>query len=181
MILVCVHCTYTWEIQQNRFRAPQPAEAWNSTYYASSPGPVCPAATSGRGDEYTIDEDCLNLNIWSAANSSDAKLPVAMWSYPAESTAADALFDGGGMADKGVVFVNYNYRAGSFGWLAHPELSAERYAETGVNSSGNWGMLDQQAALKWIVGPPLTRCAPPPNSSSPSEWAAAPGMCACHG
>ncbi|KAJ4391040.1 hypothetical protein N0V93_004653 [Gnomoniopsis smithogilvyi] len=134
---------------ENRFRPPQPAGVWNSTYFASSFGPVCPVATSGDND-YTINEDCLNLNIWSAANSSDAKLPVVMWSYPALSTAADALFDGGGMADKGVVFVNYNYRTGSFGWLATPELSAERYAETGVNSSGNWGMLDQQAALKWI-------------------------------
>ena len=55
------------------------------------------------------------------------------------------------MADKGVVFVNYNYRTGAFGWMAHPELSEERFVETGVNSSGNWGMLDQQAALKWIV------------------------------
>lgn len=73
-----------------------------------------------------------------------------MWSYPAESTARDALFDGGGMADKGVVFVNYNYRTGSFGWLATPELSAENLATVGHNSSGNWGMLDQFAALKWI-------------------------------
>lgn len=119
---------------------------------------MCPVSTDGNNN-YTINEDCLNLNIWSAANSSDAKLPVVMWSYPALSTAADALFDGGGMADKGVVFVNYNYRTGSFGWLATPELSEERYAETGVNSSGNYGMLDQQAALKWIVSfdPP-----PPP-------------------
>jgi hypothetical protein len=50
----------------------------------------------------------LNLNIWSAANSTDAKLPVVIWSYPAYSTAADDLFDGGSMADKGVVFVSYN-------------------------------------------------------------------------
>ncbi|KAK5081128.1 hypothetical protein LTR70_009144 [Exophiala xenobiotica] len=69
---------------------------------------------------------------------------------PAQSTAADDLFNGGGMADKGVVFVNYNYRTGSFGWLAHTELSQERLAATGVNSSGNWGMLDQFAALQWI-------------------------------
>lgn len=66
------------------------------------------------------------------------------------STAADALFDGGGMADQGIVFVNYNYRTGPFGWLAHPELSAEFEKVTDSNSSGNWGMLDQFAALKWI-------------------------------
>jgi carboxylesterase 2 len=134
---------------QNRFKAPQPAEPWNNTLHAASFGSVCPSATSG-DNNYTIDEDCLNLNIWSAANATNAKLPVVMWSYPAESTAADALFDGGGMADKGIVFVNYNYRTGSFGWLAHPELSKEFLLETGHNSSGNWGMLDQFAALKWI-------------------------------
>ena len=89
------------------------------------------------GGDYTIDEDCLNLNIWSAANSTDAKLPVVMWSYPAESTARDALFDGGGMADKGVVFVNYNYRTGSFGRLATSELSEEFSKVSGSKSSGN--------------------------------------------
>ncbi|PWY75063.1 alpha/beta-hydrolase [Aspergillus heteromorphus CBS 117.55] len=134
---------------QNRWKAPQPASGWNGTRDAKSFGNVCPSATSGDND-YTIDEDCLNLNIWSPANSTDAKLPVVMWSYPALSTAADALFDGGGIADQGIVFVNYNYRTGSFGWLSHPELSQEFEAVTGSNSSGNWGMLDQFAALKWI-------------------------------
>jgi len=135
---------------ENRFRPPQPVTSWNTTLDAKNFGAVCPSATGGMGNSYTIDEDCLNLNVWSAANSTDAKLPVVMWSYPAESTAADDLFNGGGMADKGVVYVNYNYRTGSFGWLALPELSEERLAEKGVNSSGNWGMLDQFAALEWI-------------------------------
>lgn len=136
---------------QNRWRAPQPPSAWNDTRDAKSYGNVCPGATSGPGsDAYTISEDCLNLNVWSPANSTDAKLPVVMWSYPAQSTAADALFDGGGMADQGIVFVNYNYRASAFGWLAHPQLSEEFYAVTGSNSSGNWAMLDQFAAVTWI-------------------------------
>ncbi|OJJ81435.1 carboxylesterase/lipase family protein [Aspergillus glaucus CBS 516.65] len=133
---------------QNRWKAPQPASAWNGTLDARNWGNVCPSATSR--DDYKIDEDCLNLNIWSPANYTDAQLPVVMWSYPAMSTAADALFDGGGMADQGIVFVNYNYRTGPFGWLAHPELSAEFEKVTDSNSSGNWGMLDQFAALKWI-------------------------------
>jgi carboxylesterase 2 len=132
----------------NRFKAPQPVEAWNKTLDASSYGPVCPSATMD--SDYTITEDCLNLNVWSAANSTHAKLPVVMWSYPAGSTARDALFDGGGMADKGIVFVNYNYRTGSFGWLATPELSEEFEKVSGSKSSGNWGVLDQIAALKWI-------------------------------
>ncbi|WYZ36710.1 hypothetical protein EsH8_II_000216 [Colletotrichum jinshuiense] len=135
---------------ENRFKPPQPATAWNSTLQAKDFGNVCPSALAFGADDYTVDEDCLNLNIWSAANSTDAKLPVVMWSYPAASTAAFPLFDGAGMADKGVVFVNYNYRTGSFGWLATPELNEERLGTAGSNSSGNWGMLDQFAALTWI-------------------------------
>ncbi|KAI7412101.1 alpha/beta-hydrolase [Hortaea werneckii] len=133
---------------ENRFRPPQPAPGRNSTLYASAFGPVCPASTMN--SEYAIDEDCLSLNIWSAANSSSDRLPVVMWSYPAGSTARDSLFDGGGMADKDVVFVNYNYRTGAFGWLAHPDLNEEMLQCCGTNSSGNWGLLDQFAALKWI-------------------------------
>lgn len=133
----------------NRFKPPQPVKAWNSTLLAKSPGNVCPSTLSDTTG-YNVDEDCLNLKIWSAAESANAKLPVVLWTYPADSTAADSLFDGAGMADKGVVFVNYNYRTGSFGWLAHPELSAEFSAVTGSNSSGNWGLLDQFAALEWV-------------------------------
>ncbi|CAG8071514.1 unnamed protein product [Penicillium nalgiovense] len=133
---------------QNRWKAPQPASPWNGTLDAKEYGDICPSSSSS--PEYTISEDCLNLNIWSGAKSPKAKLPVVMWSYPAYSTAADDLFDGGGMADKGVVYVNYNYRTGALGWLAHPELSEEVQASTGHNSSGNWGMLDQFEALKWI-------------------------------
>lgn len=73
-----------------------------------------------------------------------------MWSYPAGGSNADPRFDGGGMADKGVVFVNYNYRTGPSGWLVSPELTEENMARIGLNSSGNWGMLDQFAAIDWI-------------------------------
>lgn len=136
---------------QNRWKAPQPATPWNNTLDAKNWGHVCPSSTAGSSSSYTIAEDCLNLNIWSPANSTDAGLlPVVMWSYPAMSTAADALFDGGGMADQGIVFVSYNYRTGALGWMATPELSAEVREATGHNSSGNWGMLDQFAAVKWI-------------------------------
>jgi carboxylesterase 2 len=133
----------------NRFRSPQSLSAWNETLYAADYGPVCPLAATGN---FTIDEDCLNLNIWSAANSSDDKLPVVMWSYPSGSTASDALFNGGGMAAKNIVFVSYNYRTGPFGWLASSELSEERLEAVGVNSSGNYAILDQFAALHWIRG-----------------------------
>ncbi|KAK3938731.1 putative carboxylesterase protein [Diplogelasinospora grovesii] len=131
---------------QNRWRPPQPRAAWNTTLVASSYGPGCPTT---QGESATAGEDCLYLNIWSAANSTTDKLPVILWSHPAGGSSADALFDGGGMAAQNVVFVNYNYRDGVFGWLATPELSAEMGAANG-NSSGNWGMLDQFAALKWV-------------------------------
>ena len=137
----------------NRWRAPQPVVAWNSTLDASTFGPICAGTKSVSFPGAAVEassEDCLSLNIWSSAKSADSKLPVVMWSTPAESTASDALFDGGGMATKDVVFVNYNYRTNSIGWMAHPELSAERFAEIGYNSSGNYGMLDQFAAVKWI-------------------------------
>lgn len=135
---------------ENRFKPPQPVTPWNTTLDAKDFGNACPSALGTGETEYSIGEDCLSLNIWSTANSSNAKLPVVMWSYPAGSSSAFPLFDGAGTADKGVVFVNYNYRTGSFGWLATPELNEERLASAGSNSSGNWGMLDQFAALTWI-------------------------------
>jgi carboxylesterase 2 len=90
----------------------------------------------------------LNLNIWTGANDTTTKLPVILWAYPAGGSADQPLFDGAGMASKGIVFINYNYRTGSFGWLVHPKLSEEFYEAMGHNSSGNWGFLDQFAALK---------------------------------
>ncbi|KAI1488430.1 Alpha/Beta hydrolase protein [Biscogniauxia mediterranea] len=132
---------------ENRFRPPQNVTAWNTTFDAKDYGLSCPSS----GTTYaTIGEDCLNVNVWSAANSTDDKLPVVMWSYPAGGSNADPRFDGAGMADKGVVFVNYNYRTGPTGWLVTPELTQENLASFNVNSSGNWGMLDQFAAVQWI-------------------------------
>lgn len=131
----------------NRWRPPQARTAWNTTFNATSFAAGCPTSP---GESLTTSEDCLNLNIWSIANSSSDKLPVIFWTHPAGGSGADALFDGGGMAAQGVVFVNYNHRDGAFGWLALPELAEEMVADYGVNSSGNWGMLDQYAALRWV-------------------------------
>ncbi|KAJ3539607.1 hypothetical protein NM208_g2977 [Fusarium decemcellulare] len=132
---------------KNRFRPPQNVTAWNATLNAKDYGHSCPSS----GTTYaTIGEDCLNVNVWSAADATDDKLPVVMWSYPAGGSNADPRFDGAGLADKGVVFVNYNYRTGPTGWLVSPELTEENLATVGLNSSGNWGMLDQFAALQWV-------------------------------
>ncbi|PSR82430.1 Alpha/Beta hydrolase protein [Coniella lustricola] len=131
----------------NRFKYAQPVEPWNATLEASAFGDSCLSS----GTTYAnISENCLNLNVWSPANSTRDRLPVVLWSYPAGGSNADPRFDGGGLAGKGVVFVNYNYRDGPTGFLVTPELSAERYAATGVNSSGNYAVLDQVAALKWV-------------------------------
>ncbi len=132
---------------ENRFRPPQSVKPWNTTFDAKDYGLSCVASGTTYAD---IGEDCLNVNIWSAATSTDAKLPVVMWSYPAGGSNADPRFDGAGTADKGVIFVNYNYRTGATGWLVTPELTEENVASIGVNSSGNYGMLDQFAALQWV-------------------------------
>lgn len=84
---------------------------------------------------------------------------------PAESTAADPLFDGGGIADKGVVFVDYNYRFGPLGWLAHSGLSVEFEKVTASNSSGNWGILDQFTALKWTHENIANSCGDPDHTT----------------
>jgi carboxylesterase 2 len=86
------------------------------------------------------------VNIWSPANSTEAKLPVIVWSYGAGGVDSNAQYDGAGIASKGVVFVNYNYRTGPLGWLTLPELTAE----SSTNSSGNYGLLDQIEVLKWV-------------------------------
>ncbi|CAD6445331.1 d07e33aa-434f-452a-a0da-53956f51f8b8-CDS [Sclerotinia trifoliorum] len=134
---------------ENRWTAPKNATSWKTTFQANKMGPLCgPANPSTPGG--TVSEDCLNLNIWTNGKSTNAKLPVVLWSFPAGGAADQPLFDGAGMASQGIVFVNYNYRISALGWLSTPELSEEMYKATGSNSSGNWGQLDQFHALKWV-------------------------------
>ncbi|KAI9710923.1 MAG: hypothetical protein M1820_002358 [Bogoriella megaspora] len=134
---------------QNRFKPPQPREPWNETYIASDFGSACPAGAAPYGGPDTeYDEDCLNLNIWSSANSTAQKRPVMIWSYPAGANGAWTMFDGSAMTLQDVVVITYNYRTGPYGWLALPEL----YEESGNLTTGNYGFLDQAAALKWSAG-----------------------------
>ena len=94
-------------------------------------------------------EDCLTLNIWTPAKTKTEKLPVMVFLHGGGfylGSSAQPLYDGRELAKNGVVFISLNYRLGPFGFLAHPELSAEGEAAT----SGNYGLLDQIAALKWI-------------------------------
>ena len=140
--------------RQLRWRPPQAVETWEGTRAADSYAPGCPqifrAAESffGPGAD-TIDEDCLYLNVWTAAEDATAGLPVMVWIHGGgltRGTGALPGYRGDRLAGRGVVVVTINYRLGPFGYLAHPLLSAE--SEHG--SSGNYGVLDQIAALQWV-------------------------------
>ena len=94
-------------------------------------------------------EDCLNLNIWTPAAADSDRLPVMVWIHGGGFQAGagpEPRHDGDALARKGVVVVTINYRLGVFGFLAHPELTRE----SGRKSSGNYGLLDQVAALRWV-------------------------------
>jgi para-nitrobenzyl esterase len=96
-----------------------------------------------------MDEDCLYLNVWTPATSSSQSLPVMLWIHGGSNlngAGSQPEFDGSHLASKGVVVVTINYRLDVFGFLAHPELTKE----SGTYSSGNYGLLDQIAALKWV-------------------------------
>jgi para-nitrobenzyl esterase len=96
-----------------------------------------------------MSEDCLYLNIWTAAKSKTEKLPVMVWSHGGGYTMGSSnspQFDGEALAKKGVVLVTYNYRLGVFGFFSHPELTKE----SGRNASGNYGLMDLAAALRWV-------------------------------
>lgn len=135
-----------------RWRPPEPAPAWKGLRSARAFGPSCvqpnpPASSVYYNPPDATSEDCLTLNIWAPAVAADA--PVIVWIHGGSlriGGAAEALYDGSEFARRGVVFVSINYRLGVLGWLAHPDLSAE--SAQGV--SGNYGLLDQIAALRWV-------------------------------
>ena len=142
-------------VGDRRWRPPQPAPAWDGVRDATEAGPACMQraipAEVGRFYNPGVDrmsEDCLYLNVWTAAAPED-RAPVLVWIHGgglAIGNGADITYDGTRLARRGVVLVTINYRLGAFGYLAHPLLSAE--SEHGA--SGNYGTLDQVAALRWI-------------------------------
>ncbi|MER5439765.1 carboxylesterase family protein [Streptomyces sp. NPDC002790] len=130
---------------RNRWRPPRPAASWKGVRKADTFGDAPPQAST----TLTMSEDCLNLNVWTGAGSSSQRRPVYVWLYGggfSAGTGSDPSFDGSVLAGKGVVVVTVNYRLGALGFLATPELNAE--SRQGV--SGNYGLLDQIAALKWV-------------------------------
>lgn len=130
---------------ENRWKPPKPRAPWNETFMATAFGPECPSNYASY-----ISEDCLSVNIWSAANSSDDKLPVIVYNQGTGEPSNSGVYYGGGLARKGLVVVTFNRRDEGFGFLAHPELNAESLAETGYSSSGQYGTLDHLEVLKWV-------------------------------
>ena len=137
-----------------RWKAPQTAPAWEGTRDATAFSPTCWQPLSPPGAFYDSgeierSEDCLYLNVWTGAEHAEAGLPVMVWIHGGglqTGAGSTFLYDGESLAGRGTVLVTINYRLGPMGFLAHPELSAE--SESG--SSGNYGILDQIAALQWV-------------------------------
>jgi len=130
-----------------RWRTPQPAPRWDGVRKADQFGPRCMQGGGPGGPP--MSEDCLFLNVWTGARSSSDRRPVMVWSYGgafAIGSGSTPLYDGENLAKKGVIVVTYNYRLGPLGWFSHPELSKE----SGHNASGNQGLMDAIAALKWV-------------------------------
>jgi para-nitrobenzyl esterase len=135
-----------------RWQAPQPVQAWEAPRVCTQPGPACPQPSMLEGFSLSAgptSEDCLYLNVWSPAASSKERLPVMVWihggSFETGSGSMD-VYNGRNLAADGVVVVTINYRLGPLGFLSHPALSVS--ATSGV--SGNYGLLDQIAALQWV-------------------------------
>jgi para-nitrobenzyl esterase len=135
-----------------RWRAPVALPRWAGERPATAFGPACvqPQAKTPSvysNDPMPVSEDCLTLNIWAPANT--AHVPVLVWIHGGAlvtGSSREAMYDGRRLAERGVIVVSINYRLGVLGWLAHPWLSRE----TKQRVSGNYGLLDQVAALTWV-------------------------------
>jgi para-nitrobenzyl esterase len=142
-----------------RWRAPEPAEPWTGVRKTAASAPICMQADQPPGNSLfkTLfftpagpkSEDCLYLNIWTTATPGGPQQPVMVWipggGFRAGS-ASGPIYDGEGLARRGVIVVSINYRLGKLGFLAHPWLTAE----SGRHASGNYGLMDQIAALQWV-------------------------------
>jgi para-nitrobenzyl esterase len=136
---------------ENRWRAPQPVVPWAGTKNANAFAPACVQDTAFAvrlGAPAAVSEDCLFLNVWTPAKTPQDKLPVMVWIYGGAFVGGGTnwpLYDGTRLAEQGVVLVSVAYRVGALGFLAHAELSKES-----GHGSGNYGLEDQIAALRWV-------------------------------
>jgi para-nitrobenzyl esterase len=135
-----------------RWKEPQPLAAWEGVKKAAEFGPRC--MQGGIYDDMVFrdagpSEDCLYLNVWAPQGKGNEKFPVMVWIYGGGFQAgatSEPRQDGARLAHKGVIVVSMNYRLGIFGFYSHPGLTAE----SAHHASGNYGLLDQAAALKWV-------------------------------
>ncbi|MBD2702716.1 carboxylesterase family protein [Spirosoma sp. BT702] len=135
-----------------RWQPPQPAKAWSGVRKADKFGAMA-MQRAVFGDmnfrSNGMSEDCLYLNVWTPAKTGNEKLPVLVYFYGGGYIAGDGSeprYDGESMAQKGIVTLTVNYRLGPFGFMAHPELTKE----SPNKASGNYGLMDQSFALKWV-------------------------------
>ena len=145
-------------VGQNRWKAPLPLASWSGKKVCREYGPNAmqdkPAPFRGYTEEFMppvepISEDCLYLNIWTNNTNKNTKKGVLVWIHGGAfmgGGSAVPIHDGEALAQKGILLVSINYRVNAFGFLAHSELSAESPTKT----SGNFGLLDQIAALRWV-------------------------------
>ena len=146
-------------IGENRWKAPKPCKNWEGIYDAYKFAPISIQDQPGIGTDIyckewhvdpdiEIDEDCLYLNVWTNAKSADDKLPVLVWIFGGGfqwGYTAEMEFNGENLAKKGIVVVTVNYRLGAIGFLSHPDLFKES-----PDAPANFGLLDQQAGIKWV-------------------------------
>jgi para-nitrobenzyl esterase len=144
-------------VGDSRWREPQPVNAWQGVRPADKFSAGCIQRVVGERKPWTyefmthgdISEDCLYLNVWTSAASAGEQRPVFVYIYGggfSEGSAQVPVYDGEGLAKKGLVVVTFNYRVGVLGFLVYPALAAE----SAHHVSGNYGMLDQVAALQWV-------------------------------
>src|SRR3954469_14309178 len=135
-----------------RWKEPQPVKKGDGVRQAAQFGPRCMQGSMFSDMVFRsngMSEDCLYLNVWTPAKSSSEKLPVLVYFFGGGFVAGDGSeprYDGESMASKGIVALTVNYRLGVFGFMAHPELTKE----SPHHASGNYALLDQAAALRWV-------------------------------
>jgi carboxylesterase type B len=148
-----------------RFRPPRAARRWQASLLARDFKPGCwrqaePLTHSPAEHRLAQDEDCLYLNVWTTATTTEERRPVVVVLHGGDPTTGDAahwIYDGGQLSRRGAIVVTFNYRLGVLGFLAHPALSAEAKRDSpkqkwsgDSGASGNYGLLDQIAALRWV-------------------------------
>jgi len=140
-----------------RWRAPEPVRPWAGVLRADAFSPSCIQSMVQERKPWTyefmthgeISEDCLYVNVWTPAAASSERRPVFVYLYGGANTEGSAVvpvYDGEGLASKGLVVVTFNYRVGVLGFFSHPTLSQE----APYHGSGNYGLLDQIAAVRWV-------------------------------